>query len=121
MTKNILEAVNKAREFFEIKGFPGDFFSRLEEVDYTDKYNLILFKEDIDKLSGFIGYGANGMAVICVNYKRPLGRQNFTLAHEIGHWFLHKGKSISDDDSVLGNSTGFIYCWKQGKIRKICQ
>ena len=64
MTKYILEAVNKAREFFEIKGFPGDFFSQLEEVDYTDKYNLILFKEDIDKLSGFIGYGANGMAVI---------------------------------------------------------
>lgn len=105
LTRNILEAVNKAREFFEIEGFPGDFFSRLEAVDYTDKYNLLLFKEDIDKLSGFIGYGTNDMAVICVNYKRPLGRQNFTLAHEIGHWFLHKGKSISDDDSVLGYSS----------------
>lgn len=105
MTRNILEAVNKAREFFEIEGFPGDFFSRLEEVNYIEKYNLILFKEDIDKLSGFIGYGTNGMAVICVNFKRPLGRQNFTLAHEIGHWFLHKGKSISDDDSVLGYSS----------------
>lgn len=108
MTRNILEAVNKAREFFEIEGFPGDFFSRLEEVDYIDKYNLILFKEDIDKLSGFIGYGLNGVAVICVNYKRPLGRQNFTLAHEIGHWFLHKGRSISDDDSVLGYSSDSV-------------
>lgn len=108
MTKNILEAVSKAREFFKIEGFPGNFFSRLDEVGYTDKYNLILFKEDIDKLSGFIGYGTNGMAVICVNYKRPLGHQNFTLAHEIGHWFLHKGKSISDDDSVLGYSSDSV-------------
>lgn len=108
MTRNILEAVNKAREFFEIEGFPGDFFARLEKVDYTNKYKLFLFKEDIDKLSGFIGYGTNGMAVICVNYKRPQGHQNFTLAHEVGHWFLHKGRSISDDDSVLGYSSDSV-------------
>ena len=105
MTRNVLEAVNKVREFFEIEGFPGDFFAQLEKVDYINKYNLLLFKEDIDKLSGFIGYGANDMAVICVNYKRSQGHQNFTLAHEVGHWFLHKGKSISDDDSVLGYSS----------------
>lgn len=104
MTRNVLEAVNKAREFFEIESFPGDFFARLEKIDYTNKYNFLLFKEDIDKLSGFIGYGINDMAVICVNYKRSQGHQNFTLAHEMGHWFLHKGKSISDDDRVLGYS-----------------
>lgn len=108
LTRNVLEAVDKAREFFEIEDFPGDFFTRLEMVDYTNKYNLLLFKEDIDKLSGFIGYGANGMAAICVNFKRPQGHQNFTLAHEVGHWFLHKGKSISDDDSVLGYSSDSV-------------
>lgn len=108
MTRKVFEAVDKAREFFEIKGYPGDFFSRIEEVDYTDKYKLLLFKEDIDKLSGFIGYGGNGMAVICVNYKRSQGHQNFTLAHEVGHWFLHEGKSISDDDSVLGYSSDSV-------------
>jgi Zn-dependent peptidase ImmA (M78 family) len=105
LTRNVLEAVDKAREFFEIEGFPGNFFARLDEVDYTNKYNLLLFKEDIDKLSGFIGYGANGIAVICVNYKRSQGHQNFTLAHEVGHWFIHKGESLSDDDSVLGYSS----------------
>lgn len=108
MTRNILEAVNKARAFFEIENYPGDFFSRLEKVNYIDKYGVLLFKEDIDKLSGFIGYGANDIAVICVNYKRSYGHQNFTLAHEFGHWFLHKGISISDDDSVLGYSSDKI-------------
>lgn len=105
MTKNILEAVNNAREFFGIEDYPGDFFSRLDKVDYTNKYGILLFKEDIDKLSGFIGYGVNDLAVICINYKRTYGHQNFTLAHELGHWFLHKGVSISDDDHVLGYSS----------------
>ena len=31
MTRNVLEAVDKAREFFEVEGFPGDFFSHLEK------------------------------------------------------------------------------------------
>lgn len=108
MTRNILNAINTAREIFEIESFPGDFFERLAAGNYTDKYKLLLFKEDIDKLSGFIGYGIDGFAVICINYKRPIGHQNFTLAHEVGHWLLHKGKSISDDDKVLGYTSDSI-------------
>ena len=104
MTRNILEAVNNARKFFEIEDYPGDFFSRIDKVDYANVYGILLFKEDIDKLSGVIGYGINDLAVICINYKRAYGHQNFTLAHELGHWFLHKGISVSDDDSVLGYS-----------------
>lgn len=108
LTRNVLNAINTARKAFEIESFPGDFFERLMMGNYIDKYKLLLFKEDIDKLSGFIGYGVDGFAVICVNYKRPVGHQNFTLAHEVGHWFLHKGKSISDDDKVLGYTSDSI-------------
>lgn len=104
MTRNVIEAVNRAREFFDIKEFPGDFFTLLEKDDYIQKYNLILFKEDIGKLSGFIGYGEGDIAVICINYQRPIGHQNFTLAHELGHWFMHKGQSLSDDDTTVGFS-----------------
>ena len=108
MTGNILNAINTARKVFEIESFPGDFFEHLMMDNYTDRCRLLLFKEDIDKLSGFIGYGMNGFAVICVNYKRPMGHQNFTLAHEVGHWLLHRGKSISDDDKVLGYTSDSI-------------
>jgi len=100
MTRNVIEAVNKARDFFKIKDFPGNFFTLLENQNYIEKYGLLLFKEDISKLSGFIGYGDNGISVICINYKRPIGHQNFTLAHELGHWFMHKGRNISDDDKT---------------------
>lgn len=105
MTNKILEAVKEAREVFEIKDFPGNFFSHLRSGDFVNKHNLLLFKEDLDKLSGFIGYGKDNITVICVNYKRPLGHQNFTLAHEIGHWLLHKGVSVSDDDSAFNASS----------------
>lgn len=101
LARNVLNAINTAREVFEIERFPGNFFERLTQGNYADKCKLLLFKEDIDRLSGFIGYGIDGFAVICVNYKRPIGHQNFTLAHEVGHWFLHRGKSISDDDKDL--------------------
>lgn len=57
MTGNVLEAVHRARKCFEIEGFPGDFFALLEKCNNTEKHKILLFKEDIDKLSGFIGYG----------------------------------------------------------------
>ena len=108
MTLNVKDAVNTAREFFKIEDFPGNFFILLEKQNYIEKYRLLLFKEDIAKLSGFIGYGDNGISVICINYKRPIGHQNFTLAHELGHWFMHKGQNISDDDKTCSYSTETI-------------
>lgn len=44
MTRNILEAVNKARDFFKIEDYPGDFFKLLEKINYTDEYGVLLFK-----------------------------------------------------------------------------
>lgn len=108
MTRDVIEAVKQARNIFGIEDFPGNLFTRLEKQDYTEKYGLLLFKEDIAKLSGFVGYGENGISVICINYKRPIGHQNFTLAHELGHWLIHKGQSISDDDKTCSYSSEAI-------------
>ena len=94
-------AIKSAREFFNIENFPGNFFEVLDKKDYIEDYKLLLFKEDIGKLSGFIGYGIDDLTVICINYKRSIGHQNFTLAHEIGHWFLHRGENISDEDQYF--------------------
>ncbi len=69
MTDYVIEAVKKARKFFHIEDFPGNFFDLLENQDYIKKYNLLLFKEDISKLTGFIGYGEKKISVICINYK----------------------------------------------------
>lgn len=101
LDKKVIRAVSNARNFFEIEDFPGNFFNFVQNKNLSDEKGFLLFKEDIGKLSGFIGYGPNELIVICVNYKRPIGHQNFTFAHEIGHLFLHNGQNISDDNSSI--------------------
>lgn len=45
---------------------------------------------------------------IIINDRKPLTRQNFTIAHELGHYFLHSDilrseKIIIDDDTYIEN------------------
>lgn len=87
--------IEEARRFFGIADYPGNLFDFLGNKKVIDEHKLLLFKQDLDKLSGFIGY-SYGFTIICVNYKRNIGHQNFTLAHEVGHMFLHNGISKSD-------------------------
>lgn len=42
-----------------------------------------------DNLSGYISKDDDGY-YICVNKKHPATRQLFTIAHEIGHYILHR-------------------------------
>ncbi|EJT6614896.1 ImmA/IrrE family metallo-endopeptidase [Clostridium perfringens] len=90
--------IDKARRFLGIDNYPGNLFTLFDDTERIIKEKkIVLFKEDIDKLSGFIGYN-NQYTIICINYKRSIGHQNFTLAHELGHMFLHIGKSMSDSN-----------------------
>ncbi|MBU3089825.1 ImmA/IrrE family metallo-endopeptidase [Clostridium gasigenes] len=103
MKEFIVEMVNNARKDFGIKEFPGNFFEHIvKERDYIDKYKLALFKQSLgDDNSGFICYTSKERAFICINNLRTIGHQNFTLAHEIAHIYLHKGINFDDtDDSI---------------------
>lgn len=99
-----MDKVKEARELFGIEEFPGNFFELKSFIKYFEEHRILVFKEPIGKLSGFIGYGLDELTVICINYQRPIGHQNFTFAHELGHWMLHKGISYSDDNSQLSFS-----------------
>ena len=100
LTKKVLDACEIARECIGIDTFPGNFFDVIEDIDQIQDKHIYLFKEDIDKLSGFIGYISNKDVAVCINYNMSIGRQNFTLAHEMGHFFMHKGYSTSDVKSL---------------------
>lgn len=103
MTENIEKIISRAREDFGIKDFPGNFFNYIiKDENYIDKYNLVLFKQDLGKENlGFIYYTISNRACICINYKNPIGEQNFTLAHEIGHMYLHKRDSYDENNDTL--------------------
>jgi Zn-dependent peptidase ImmA (M78 family) len=53
--------------------------------------------------SGFLMRQAGSAPVIGINRKNSPKRQRFTIAHELGHWRLHKGKPLIVDQSVMVN------------------
>ncbi|HEU4716166.1 MAG TPA: ImmA/IrrE family metallo-endopeptidase [Candidatus Saccharimonadales bacterium] len=80
----------KAEEFLRthnpqvLAPFPfADAAERLGDVD-------IVYVRDVDDtVSGAIYY-KDGRLKIVINVNKPLVRQNFTLAHEFGHYVLHR-------------------------------
>jgi Zn-dependent peptidase ImmA (M78 family) len=40
-------------------------------------------------------------ALIGINSRNSARRQRFTIAHELGHWYLHKSKHLIVDQSVM--------------------
>lgn len=103
MDIKIKNAVQEAKNKFNFKDITGNIFDEISKDIYFEKYGLLIFREDIGKLSGFIAYPSDNVTIICINYKRPLGHQNFTLAHELGHYFLHSKINMDDNDLNLIN------------------
>jgi Zn-dependent peptidase ImmA (M78 family) len=73
--------------------------------------NIILAKfssEYRDKVSGFLDVNSDSPKIY-VNDDDPINRQTFTIAHELGHWILHKEKIKNDPAlySVLLRSSLF--------------
>ncbi len=80
-----------------------------------DKTDLDILVADLEgepetpSISGAIVYGEEtGKFSIIINGNKPKTRQNFTVAHELGHYFLHSEllktqKIIVDDDNHLEN------------------
>ena len=81
-----------------------------------DKQDLkILLTEKLpDSASGVIGFfpKESNAFIILINKTKPVTRRNFTIAHELGHYFLHqneiKEEFIVDGDNVL-DKVGMLY------------
>lgn len=58
-------------------------------VDNLQDLTLFYLKNMPEKVSGAIFFQDNGF-VIAINENKSVARQNFTVAHELGHYFLHK-------------------------------
>jgi Zn-dependent peptidase ImmA (M78 family) len=65
-------------------------------------YNIQLKLDEVDdKLSGFLVRDRSmKKAVIGANKSHHPHRQRFTIAHELGHFFLHEGHTVHLDEKV---------------------
>jgi Zn-dependent peptidase ImmA (M78 family) len=70
---------------------------KLDIIKLAETEGVRVLKKDFDDdISGLLLKTANGY-VIGVNSKHPLYRQRFTIAHELGHFILHKEEVIHYD------------------------
>ncbi len=106
--RNYAEQLSKK---YNPEGFSPYPFNNIQE----DKKDLkILLTEKLPgSVSGVIGFFQwEPGFIILVNKTKPLTRRNFTIAHELGHYFLHqsevKKEMIIDGDNVLDRA-GMLY------------
>lgn len=69
-------------------------------IGLANELGITVYETDIknDKVSGYISKDNDGY-YICVNKKHAATRQLFTIAHEIGHYILHK--DVLDTGNLL--------------------
>lgn len=72
----------------------------IDIIGLANELGIIVYeiKIDNDKLSGYISKDDEGY-YICVNKDHPATRQQFTIAHEIGHFVLHR--EVLDSGNLL--------------------
>lgn len=68
--------------------------------DLVENYGLTLkFAEFPEQMDGVCGFLDTDEKAIWVNAKDKTKRQNFTIAHELGHWLLHRCEIEADPAS----------------------
>lgn len=105
----LLSDLDKIKNLAEVKGlYHGDALEveqLIREISNQSPNSPILIqKEPMDNyLSGSLSY-KDGTWIMTVNSKQHVNRQRFTLAHELGHYILHKEKNTEFQDSTFFRS-----------------
>ncbi|TGN17344.1 ImmA/IrrE family metallo-endopeptidase [Leptospira idonii] len=82
--------VDRLLDFFQIS-IPVDLENLV--VQLGGKINYTSLESDLDGLIQKVGFAFQ----ISIDNNKPKSRNNFTIAHELGHLFLHMGFLIDDD------------------------
>lgn len=107
LLKSVEGIIKKAKE----KGYYDGESLEIEKV-IKEHNDIKIERVDMDgSLSGSLNYD-NGFWVMKVNKNHNPKRQKFTLAHEYGHYILHKENSLSFEDETFfrgGNLSSIEY------------
>lgn len=90
---SIANRVNKILDDAGINTAPVD----VEEL--AKKFSIKVTYEDFDNsddISGMLYREEDGPALIVINSTHPVNRKRFSIAHELGHYFLHTGELFVD-------------------------
>lgn len=102
----LLTGLKPLLQYAEANGcFDGDQLDIEKVVDYVNKNNpteplRIEYVAMEPATSGSLTY-IEGVWVIRVNKSQNIRRQRFTIAHELGHYMMHRNKSESFTDEIF--------------------
>lgn len=85
ITKTILAADDTLKK---LKARNGKIIFPINPFELLKEENVVITYSDFDKLEGLLLYDKN-LSLVSINVSRPITRQRFTAAHELGHIFLH--------------------------------
>lgn len=95
--KKIAAAASEIRVQYSDGSFP----VRVENIPDQIDIDLVYKKEFSDGLSGLMKReGKSNKPVIAINKNHPKVRQRFSIAHELGHFFLHTSENLLIDTGV---------------------
>jgi Zn-dependent peptidase ImmA (M78 family) len=98
---------NKAKEIFEIYNHDDLVPFPVENILREETSLEIRYRNDLDvNLSGAILYLKEiDKFIIIINSTKAKTRQYFTIAHELGHFYLHKDLIKKDEGFIDGENT----------------
>jgi Zn-dependent peptidase ImmA (M78 family) len=101
-----IEEIDKMAEELVLKYNPEGFSPfPFEKIEADIPELKILYSDKLDpNISGAIIYEENIFAII-INKLKPETRMHFTIAHELGHYFLHKDHIINSKAVIDGESS----------------
>lgn len=103
---------NKAKEILEDIGY--DEITTISNSDLVSGFGIILISKHLDNADGKIIRGKT-RTIIKVNSSIPYpAKIRFTIAHELGHYFLHKKIEIHTDNEKTLNWFNFENQAKRG-------
>jgi Zn-dependent peptidase ImmA (M78 family) len=97
--EKIEKIVDSIHQEFGVRAMP----VQLEEI--VEKLGIRIKKAPSEEFSGLL-LRKEGRALIGVNSNEPQVRQRFTIAHELGHYFLHKTQDAFID--YRDNESGIV-------------
>lgn len=67
--------------------------------ELAENYGLTVFKANFDdkEIAGYIDFDKKW---IVVNKEDAMARQNFSIAHELGHWIMHYDEVENDHNDI---------------------
>lgn len=81
----------------------------INPFELLNSKNVLITFSEFDKLEGIILLDStNNKNLVSINVNRPIQRQRFTAAHELGHYMLHKNLELNTNFAcpIYGTKSG---------------